>query len=221
MSATFYRKEAVPSGGGCYLVPCGSGIGESDWVELRWLLDPREIFFRRKRNASHMAPPPWAPIFLGKEAWAERTASCQGHSGGFFARAKHLPRVTWMSWSIIFSHSQYGHERNSKIFKSESSLQVWLLLGIARWLREQVLEQANRGSHLSAYVYQVHGFGQVITSVSLHVFGCEVVFQLWLHKKLLQILAAKNTNCFILSHDFVGQEFRWVLAGWVFCFTWH
>lgn len=32
-------------------------------------------------------------------------------------------------------------------------------------------------------------------------------------KKLPQNLVAKNDNCFILSHDFVGQEFRWGLAG--------
>lgn len=36
---------------------------------------------------------------------------------------------------------------------------------------------------------------------------------LWLHKKLPQNLAAKNNHHFILSHDFVGQEFRWGLLG--------
>lgn len=130
---------------------------------------------------------------------------------GHWTEAGHLCVVTWISWSILFSHLQYGHERNSKIFKSESSLQV-LLLSIAQWLSEQALEQTSWGSHLSVSVDQVHGFGQVITSVSLNVSGCTVGVQLRLHEELPQILSAKN-NCFILSHDFVGQEFRWVLAG--------
>ena len=70
---------------------------------LRSLLDPREISFRRKKKCQSYGTPSLGPYFPRKGSLGWK-ASCQGHAGGFFAKARHLPMVPRMFWSIINVH---------------------------------------------------------------------------------------------------------------------
>lgn len=66
------------------VILCLVGWGE---VEPRWLMDSRVIFFfpegKRKPVIWHLH----SGLLCSQErkGWAEKTAHCQGHSGGFFA----------------------------------------------------------------------------------------------------------------------------------------